>query len=366
MIYNTAVKKDETVNESAQSLLENMLYITESEGKMFDSLINIDFMDALNEADRPLSDQDEDSETGSGIAPALDQDTMPEEKKKTLLDVIKKIGEKIVTLLTDAWEAVKRAFGALASKLGQILGTNKGLVDKYGKVVLDARNIADFEGVENFPQNIIKADDSANPRKYMNFTSYLDRVKTVAEKEADDRTALIDELKKQVETTSKDIDEQYKQFYAPVEGTYKPSVADMQKFLDILSGKKDLKATITASGKGSLDAIDAVRKDAKEKLSQVENKLRQKQDQNYAAAWKDFYTAAALLTKLVNITTQAHLRSVSTQVKAARKIVLAVGNFAIGVAKAGKPSDDVKAENAAFREMLMYKSDVYVESVFTF
>ena len=361
MIYNTAVKK-ETVNESAQSLLENMLYITESEGKMFDSLIMIDFMDALNEAD--LDTQEDDSETGSGINPAMDQDTMPEEKKKTIIDVIKKIGERILKLLTDAWEAVKKAFGALASKLGQILGTNKGLVAKYEKAVLDARNIVDFEGVENFPKNVIAADDAANPRKYMNFTSYIDRVKAITDKEASDRTALIDELKKQIETTSKDIDESYQKFYAPVEGVYKPTVEDMKKFLDILSGKKDLKAQISASGSESLKAIDTARKAAKEQLSQVENKLRQKQDQNYAAAWKDFYTASALLTKLVNITTQAHLRSVATQVKAARKIVIAVGNFALGIAKTGKPSDDVKEEAAAFREMLMYKSDVYVESVF--
>ena len=359
MIYNTAVKATETVTESTTSPLQFMLYLAEAEGKMFDSLINIDFMDALNE---DLSDQEEDSETGSGINPAMDQDTMPEEKKKTLWEVIKKIGEKIVQILKDAWEAISGFFEKVSKNLGMLLKTNKGLVEKYGKIVTDPRNIADFEGLENFPQKILSKE--TRPSEFRNMDATIDRIKSIPNVDASTRQEFLNDLKNEIKTSVENAEKDYEERFAPVEGVFKPTVQDMQKFLDILGGKRDFAREIKEKAAATKKELDKLRTDANQQQSQVEAKIRKDATPDYAAAWKDYFNAISYAAKIVTRLRTVDLKSIGKEVGAARKAVLAVGNFAAAIAKVGKPSDEVKEEGAAFREMLCFKSDVFVESVF--
>ena len=376
MIYNTAVIRKEAVNESSStSLLQNMLYITESEGKMFDSLINIDFMDALNEAD--LSEQEEDYETGNG-ATQPDQDTGDEPaKKKKLWDIIKQIAKKIWDLLKKVGEAIANAFKSLGAKLGEIVGTNKGLVAKYGKYVTDQANLEGFPGLENFPvdPNFFKdwEEEEKQCKAIINSVAkeLVNSVSNLTEESSESRKTILDDLANRIEAGKKSGGAA-----AEVEmktGTFTPNAAYMKNVIDQLDKSSERVKAINQMGKDALQLIDLARQSAKRQEGSVESKIRRQVDNDYAVAWKDYYSALAKISQFINWTCQTSVKLTKVSTKYARRAMIEVGKFAYD--KANGKQKDLKGfnkeeskekanESAAFAKVLGYVSDVYVESVF--
>lgn len=381
MIYNTAVKATETVTESTTSPLQFMLYLAESEGKMFDSLINIDFMDALNEAD--LSDQEEDYETGNG-ATQPDQDTMPDEKKKkTFIEVIKQIASKIWELLKKAGEAIANAFKAVGAKIGEIVGTNKGLVAKYGKYVTDSKYIADFPGIENWPGAGADLDklidlglDSSEVMEKASLNECVNLVADLPEMNAEERKSTIEELNKRIADAQKELGKITEA--SNKTGTFKPSVEDMKILLNVLENSSELIKGVKESEKIALQTVDMARQSAKKQESSIESKARAGMDNDYATAWKDYYSALGIICRGLHVATQHSLAMVKQSIKLSRRGVIEVGKFAYDKARAERKSDAKEGKNAnlpkeaqvnpqesaAFAQLLGLASDVYVESVF--
>lgn len=358
MIYNTAVKKDTTVNESAPSLLEAMLYIAESEGKMFDSLINIDFMDALNEAD--LSDQEEDYETGNG-ATQPDQDTMPEEKKNKFVEVIKQIASKIWELLTKVGGAIKKAFEAFFAKAGEVLGTTKGIISKYGKYVTDQANLEGFSGLNNFPaiKDLEYVDKQLEQlSKVTNYKDMVNAAADIPDKDAEERKAIIDKINSDIENNLK-ITGEVTEDALKLQDNVVPTASDMKEMIGFLDQSGSYIKGLKDAQKEALQAVEMARQSAKKQQDSVGSKIRAKADGDYVAAWKDYYGALATISKHIVKLINIDISLVRTEIKFDRRAVIEVGKYAFAKAN-GK---EVNEESYAFAELLGCKSDAYVESV---
>lgn len=334
MIYNYAVNKyyeDGTSTNESSSLLETALYITESEGKMFDSLINIDFMDTLQEAESDFG------------------------KKKSIVEVVKNIAKKILELLQKVWNAIVNAFKTLIEKLSSMLSSTKSLADKYRSYVTDSKNLKGFEGLDDFPKDLFGADAYEVP-SYQKFISIADNL---PDKNVDARKSSLEQISKHIETALENHNKAFRKAFET--GKFIPDAAFMKVCCDKANdGKKHFIDAINKQKEENLKGVDAARKGAKQQQAKADS--AKAADPDYAAAWRDYYTA---LSKIANyITSDAHIQinAVKLQFKAIRRAIVVVGKYAYAQAKGtGKANESVE-----YAELLGYKSDAYVESVLEF
>ena len=113
---------DDSNNFTETSLLEVSQIITEHENKMFNTLIELDFVSAMNEAEEAKAEEKKDD------APADDK----KEAKSEADDAKKKnIFKKAKELLEKVWNAIKNAFLTFADKIRVLLNNDKKIVEKY-------------------------------------------------------------------------------------------------------------------------------------------------------------------------------------------------------------------------------------------
>lgn len=349
MVYNV-VKESSLINENTEStsLLEAMLYIAESEGKMFDSLISVDFVDAVNEADEEA-------------APEVKDD----KKKKTLLDVIKGIANKIWELLKKVAGAIASAIETVISKLGELLKTNQGIVDKYRRYLQDAKNLEGFEGLSNFINPSAVQDNQFLEMKIdavieLNISDYADFVN----KTESNRTKTLETAKTNAEEYINGRNEALKEVFKEQEAKVKPSVTDMQAFMDILVMKKNLIDSLKLGKKQALKRLDDMRAAAKQAQAKSETKVKANSEEGIAKAWQQFYALISVASKFNVDATNVEIAAIKNMVKYARRAVLEVGNYAMNKANGKAPKTaEAKQEAADFRDLLGTKSDIYVESV---
>lgn len=113
---------DDSNNFTETSLLEVSQIITEHENKMFNTLIELDFVSAMNEAGEAKAEENKND------APADDKKEAKSEaddaKKKNILQKAKELLEKV-------WNAIKNAFLTFADKIRVLLNNDKKIVEKY-------------------------------------------------------------------------------------------------------------------------------------------------------------------------------------------------------------------------------------------
>ena len=126
---------DDSNNFTETSLLEVSQIITEHENKMFNTLIELDFVSAMNEAEEAKAEKKDD-------APADDKKETKSEaddaKKKNILQKAKELLEKV-------WEAIKNAFMTFLAKIRILLNNDKKIIDKY---VPALKKVDDFSKYE--------------------------------------------------------------------------------------------------------------------------------------------------------------------------------------------------------------------------
>ena len=361
MVYNTvknAVDEAAAENTSNASILESCLYITEYESKMFESLINIDFVQAVQEAD--LDTQEDDSETGNGAtqdAPEAnttkkgkDAEVGPnkwQQIKYTCSQIVKKIKE----LLAKIKDAVINTFKNATTKIQEILNGDKKLVEKYGSLVKEARNIEGFEGLDNFnvPQNF--------NNNYFDTKSITDLVNKAGD--IFGSTGLNEEIGKGcdqlLEDAQKNFNDSFKQ-----EEKFIPDVTFMTNAVALLtSGSKQITNSITETGKNLVQTIRAMEEMTKKYEAEI-NK-NGKESETYAAQWKDYSSAIAKICSTISKLTNISLNSTKATFKACRHAVFVVGKYAS--AKANKEANTNTSESVTLRYIIGEASDMYIEDV---
>ena len=347
---------DWTPDYNIGSVLELCIAINENDAKMFDTLIECDFVSANNN----IVMEAEEAEQANSAA-----DTTKKEK----------IGEKIAKIIKAVGEWLRKAASNAISKITELLHKDKKLVEMYGKT-LTMDNLKNFKGIPDFdfPGEFTTKDGLAalsNSIKYFAIDAQKAQVKerldTVMEdfkkKIAEAQSSVKDEIAKAGLGAGIGFDtEKNKAVNANKGKTWMPT-ADQLKTIQhtvaagsiIIGDIKKLTAEITK-------ILTGLEKDAKKMLG---SGTKASEYEVYQA--KVIYDFASTSCKELSKTFQLYNYALNKQLAAHRKAFIICGRFALKASKGGKDVEDVPVEKvegevveAATIYALGEASDMYV------
>lgn len=314
------------------SLIEACVYLEEMDQKMFDTLIEFDFLSAKN-----LKTMNE-SEAVS-INEAVNT-----EKIKGILKQVKTVVDTII-------EKIKQAISDFSKKVSELIDIDKRLLDKYKKV-LTTDNLKGFKGISNFAMPKTDVDFGKDIDDVSNdLFNFLKKMVNVTSKDqVDDISTEFDKYyKESMKTTMKNVREAY--FQKPVDN-FIPSSKDIKVFIDTLSdSKKSVKSLKEAALKSikflnSLKAINV--RDDEVGLAAC------------AASKTMIFKASKLNLKYVSMIINVKKK----QIGACRKGFLICGRYALKHSKGESESVEESFTNNLVEYTLMEASDAFVYDLF--
>lgn len=324
------------VEESFAHIMETCITLTENEGKMFDSLIRLDFTTAENLNEAALLEADGDT-------------SATEEAKKTNDQVSEKTKESILDKLAKLWEAVKKAitnaFNAVLNKLIEITHTDKKLVDMYDKVLSDAKNYEGFEGLAGFAMPKASAEafkvveDQVNKIQYDMFVANQ-AVQDAAN--ADAVAAAKAEYDKKLEEHAKILEQFPKVGFneAPADGAkYVFKAEDVQLIKAEVVGAKGYIQTTKEALKRTQALIDKCAAKSKETL-------KAKKDDEFASLKaKEVFAICSETSKLLSKVISGWVNTLVKMFGACRKAYIILGRYAKNHANPEKVDATVEDKN---------------------
>ena len=304
----------EGVEPDYSNIMEMSLQIYEMDMKMFDTLIEADFIEATN--NRTLGES----------AEAINEEN--DETKKVA------IGEKVKKLIEFVVDKIKKAAAAFINKLIQVFNTDKKLIEMYRPLLAKAttESFKDFGGVSGFtvPQKledgeVIKID----PSELTDSMKTVDVAKEVVNKK----------------TAELESDEYISKFIKVVDGNWKPESGDISAIVHIMDSSKTL--------------INEIKKDTSEAISSVKGFAKTTADNlgSASAAYEKAKLACTFTVKSWNT-----FRALRTkQLAAARKGMIILGRY---LKKGNKAEAEENANESVMYEVLGEASDAYIVSVF--
>ena len=294
---------DDSNNFTETSLLEVSQIITEHENKMFNTLIELDFVSAMNEH----------TEKKSGEAKAEEENDAPADDKKEAKseadDAKKKnIFKKAKELLEKVWEAIKNAIRTFFEKVQVLLTNDKKIVEKY---IPALEKLSDAD-LAKYDKEFEYYDDPNGAVPFINDNMFINVKKDNAE----------EEIKKYSERCNK----------------FKT---------DKLNGRIIKNAVQTIRGKSFEEAKKNVNK-----LNASAIKTEGLKD--------EAYETAVAQSKVAKECAAIYIKTVKKIIADNRKIIVLAGKWAL----AGTKKDE--AVNDAFDFALAEASDVYVAECLEF
>ena len=347
---------DEAVEDTRLGdLLEFTIEMHEQDQRMFNSLLEADFISIANESYLTEDENKEVSDQGN-------------EMKK------EKITEKVMALFTKAIEAIKSAFATIMKKIESVISTDKAIIKRYGK--LDKNNLAGFEGIKNFefPVKVLKGsryiNDADDANKEFDKTlneirkaSDIDRVNEIF----NNMKLYFEELKKVEGATN---DEYFKKF-----DNWIPDDKAISFLNDYANGaltkKKDLKefaAKTIANYKNKGKEADKASKEANNAGNEVK-----------AIKMERISSLCSMYISFANTTFKEIVGVSVKEIKCLRSAYIICGKYA--AKKASKKVDDVKPETANTEEnkeqtpktesallnwAIIESSNEYIDNVFAY
>ena len=322
LVENSYISKsiaEAATNTEGASLLEAAVLINEHESKMFDTLINLDFVSAIREAEEKEAEKAGDAEKAE--EKKEEGKAQEEATKKNIFAKIKELAEKV-------WDAIKKAVAAVIDKITILLNNDKKILSKYVPAIkkLTDEQLGKFDKEFEYANGAIDIDDIQKAIDDM----------TLAKTEED--------IKKVVDAFKEKINGIF------VTGKLSKDIVDKQ--IDYISTDKYFAGTLKS-------LIDAAKVDA------AKQKIAKKAEDADEDAAKVYETAVKILKntkEIVSITISANKKALAD----ARKILILAGRYALSLqgkkedAKEEKKAEDVKAENEAFEYALCEASDLYV------
>ena len=302
----------EGVEPDYSNIMEMSLQIHEMDMKMFDTLIEGDFIEATN--NRTLGES----------AEAINEEN-DEVKKES-------IGEKVKKLIEFVIDKIKKATAAFVNKLIQVFNTDKKLIDLYRPLLAKATpdSFKDFEGISGFavPQKIEDgAIISVDPAEISDSTKTIDVAKELVDKK----------------TAELESDEYIAKFIKVVDGTWKPEAGDIDAIVKVMDSSKTLIDDIKKESSAAIASVKAFAKETKGDLGAA------------SAAYEKAKLACTFTTKSWN--TYRALRT--KQLASARKGMIILGRYL----KKGNKAEE-NANESVLYDVLGEASDAYIISVF--
>ena len=325
-------------------IMECNVQLSEHERMMFESLLELDFVSATNEA--VLTE-----------AEAEEKNNAANETKKV------KIGEKIAQLIDNAIAAIKKAFANFIAKFQQLSADR--VVKKYGDAAMKDGALNGFKGIEDFamPKKIdfSKITDSKDNSK----KSLKDFVASLGDiyncKSVEEVNNLVEQIVKEPEEKEEKEGEANDYFEAK-QKTFVPTKYDIKNAVEYY---KNSAATVRDAKKAVAEivaALNSIKREAKRSRKSGDNDLD-------LAISKAQYDIVINAIKTTNKEAKKAFEMAKQQIAACRKLIIIAGKYALkGNKGEDKAAEANTAEEAASESALDYiigeSSDQYVYNVF--
>lgn len=335
--------EETSYNPDFGDIMEVAIQIQENDQRMFDTLIECDFISAMNEAVL----LEEEAEEANKAA---------DEKKGGSLK------DKIVALCTKIANAIKQAAANIIYKIKEFLKADQKLYNKY-KDVLKMSNLDGFEGIKGFNYDAIV--DSLNTdclellgKVIVNSSSFNNNVETASSKEDIDK--YFEEFENNIKSSEEELSNVYKNTLSKEKKdvVWKPTTDRLNDALNVL---KDGNKLIKEIKENSAKAIADLKKKAKEAKKERKNGKNEVEtymlNKKYIVASKTCSFYSKQFKMLVNASINA--------IAASRKVVIICGKYAAKKAGKSEEAPDKKTETEQTNEsvlnwVLAESSDMYV------
>lgn len=342
---------NEAVNVNHCSLLEACISLHENDSKMFESLIELDFVSAVNES--VLLEADEET------AEVMKKDAeKADEAKKT------NIKEKIQQILDWVAEKIKELFQNISNKLISIFNNDEALIKKYADV-LKAENLKDFPGIKDFciPRgNLVDEDSIATIENVTKFAEkYIAEIEKAEGKEAVDEAfaKCKEEISKKAEEQTADIEK----FMGEKKEEWKPEALDLTIMKRYLEGSKEAIKPVKEAANKTLSAINELKRNA---LKNVAGAAIDKVKGGEVSVYKQkvIYDLASMVSKFYSKQFNQYINLKIKTLAAARKATIICGRYAL---KAVSGAEETVATGESFVDFIIGESsDSYIEECFIY
>lgn len=336
-------------------LMESVIAIRENDQMMFESVIQCDFIAAMNEQCMSVNEAEEANSEANTV------------KKK-------KISEKISALFKYIGEQIRKAIANMMAKIQDLVRSDKKLYEKLAPT-LTMDNLSKFIGIDNFalPKNIDSSFYSLN-KVQQEYDTQIKKITDATTREDVDSAyaeydQIVVELENKLDNISKD-----RNMFGTSSKTWKPSSSDLE---DLKSNMKDPK-------KAMKDLKDQA-KNVSKKLNEMEKKAKE----NLKSAKKDggdelevyklnkIYSITSRMARVVAKFNSAFINAKVKQQAAYRRAFIICGRAAYKASKKATKKDSGNAaisnnmentgeeapeemEESVMMDILSESSDLYV------
>jgi hypothetical protein len=318
--------------------MECVLSIQENDAKMFDSLVNLDFLAATNE--QTLLEAD-----------AAEANKAADEKKK------QNIVQKAIALIESAIHAISEAFSNAIKKVKEFFDRDAKFYKKYADVIKKA-NFSNFPGIKNFamPKELISKSDILE-KIQEKYNQCVAGVETSPSKEEMDQW--VEKYKgSEVEIKKED-------YFDDKVDNFKPESGQISKILEVMENSSKTISDLKTSANKIVKDLNTVK-------SNLKKNKKYKDDNLEIYSKKCKYELASKRAKDASKETNAIINIGVDQIKTYRQALIALGNYALKENKGAKTEEpkteeekQQATEEAAFMEYALgLYSDEYVNSVF--
>lgn len=325
------------------SMMEACIEIHENDAKMFDSLIECDFLSSQNYNVMTEADAEEANKAGNEV------------KKRKITDKIKDIVNACINFL-------KKAASNFIAKIIDLVKSDEKIVSAYEKD-LTVENLKNFKGIRDFafPSGNFGWDFMGGSKS---LEEVIDKMKNIETPEDVNKiTDLMNSFIEDINLDKMDFDKDDK-FYSskdakkenfgfyPKQRMWKPNAIDIKTMLsETKNGKESIKKTKEAAAKimAQLKTIIGVsqsvlnKKDSSELSVDIANRL---------------YNVASRCTKILSKEFSAYTRILTKRLAAYRKATILCGRAALKAAK-GETNDTTAEEKEETNESINSESVLY-------
>ena len=333
------------------SLLEIPIMLQENDQRMFESLIEADFISVTNEA----------------VMLEAEAQKANSEANKTKVQAIK---EKISQIIETVISAIKKAAANFIAKVMSVIKNDKKIIDSYSST-LNEKNLEGFAGIKDFafPKNVDAknfvsdkvvsySDDLAKLRaEIMDDDATKESINDVAEKiiqkykfdSKDDKKENFNNEKSTIDST----------LFEEKVAAFVPNNSQIEVMKKKLSNANETLKAVKETAAGLIARLKAAK-------AAASKGMKNKEHEEFAvAADSASYNVVSAMCKHATKVLSMAINGVSRQIAAYRKCWILCGRYAAKKAKGGEKSKETAtAESVALEEAMQIalaeSSDIYV------
>lgn len=323
------------------NLMETVIQLHENDKKVFDAMIECDFISVTNEA---VMLEDE-AATANGEA---------NETKKV------KLKEKIEQIFDAVAEAIKKFVANAIVKITDLVKSDVKICDAY-RGVLHASNLEGFEGIKDFafPNLKIITKDGLETKEdaYANNAKLIDALAKVETKEAVD--SAYEEFTFKIREVEEGMEKFHEKFFLAKEESFIPTDEQLKLSLEQVASAKDIINGIKTTGAQVIKELKELKNKNKQDV-----KFAKKNDWNELDTYivNKKYSAASTTCKVYQKKMNLYFNVASKQIAAFRKVVILCGRYAAKHVKGDKKEETglTVVQNSAIMAVIGESSDLYV------